>query len=149
MRLSVCAPCGLWARSSADAQQAQPAAVTVGTVAASRKPIARSADFVGRVEAIDRVEVKARVTGAISGAGCSSRRANLVKEGDSLYRIEKGLFQAAVEQAQGALERSKAAKILSTEQLQRAEDLYRQAGRHGSGAGSGPWPRTSRPRAPS
>jgi hypothetical protein len=33
----------------------------------------------------------------------------LVKEGAPLYRIEKGLFEAAVEQAQDALERSKSA----------------------------------------
>jgi membrane fusion protein (multidrug efflux system) len=128
MRLSVCmllAVCGL--ALPADAQQAQPAAVTVGTVAASRKPIAKSADFVGRVEAIDRVEVKARVTGYLEEV--QFKEGDLVKEGDSLYRIEKGLFQAAVEQAQGALERSKAAKILSTEQLQRAEELFaKQAG---------------------
>jgi hypothetical protein len=37
--------------------------------------------------------------------------------------FEKGLFQAAVEEAEGALERSKAAKTLSEIQLQRAEEL--------------------------
>jgi membrane fusion protein, multidrug efflux system len=52
-----------------------------------------------------------------------------IKEGDSLYRIEKGLFQAAVEQAEGALARSKASKVLTEAQLARAEDLLtRNAG---------------------
>jgi membrane fusion protein (multidrug efflux system) len=46
-----------------------------------------------------------------------------IKEGDPLYRIEQGLYQAAVEQAEGALERSKAAKALTEIQLQRAQDL--------------------------
>jgi len=48
---------------AAVAQQPQPAAVPVGVVRAERKPIARTVDFVGRVEAISRVEVRARITG--------------------------------------------------------------------------------------
>jgi membrane fusion protein, multidrug efflux system len=39
-----------------------------------------------------------------------------------LYQIEKGLFQAAVDKAQGALERAKAAKVLSNVELQRKEE---------------------------
>jgi len=46
-----------------------------------------------------------------------------VKEGAQLYQIEKGLFEATVGQAAGAVERSKAAKILNGLQLQRAEEL--------------------------
>ena len=53
--------CGLAA--SAFAQQAPPAAVPVGTVPAERRPVARTADFVGRVQAINRVDIQARVTG--------------------------------------------------------------------------------------
>jgi membrane fusion protein, multidrug efflux system len=107
----------------ADAQQGAPAAVSVGTVAAERKPIAQSLDFVGRVEAVNRVEIKARVTGYLEAV--LFKEGDLIKEGDALYRIEKGLFQAAVEQAQGALERSKAAKVLTVVQLQRAEGLLK------------------------
>jgi membrane fusion protein, multidrug efflux system len=39
------------------------------------------------------------------------KEGDLIKAGAQLYRIEKGLFQAQVEQAEGALERSKAAKM--------------------------------------
>jgi len=46
-----------------------------------------------------------------------------IKQGGPLYRIEKGLFETAVQQAEGALERSKASKELSAVQLQRAQDL--------------------------
>jgi membrane fusion protein, multidrug efflux system len=107
----------------ADAQQGSPSPVPVGTVAAERKPIAESLDFVGRVEAVNRVEIKARVTGYLEAL--LFNEGDLIKEGDPLYRIEKGLFQAAVEQAQGALERSKAAKVLAVVQLKRAEDLLK------------------------
>jgi membrane fusion protein, multidrug efflux system len=105
----------------ANAQQQAPAAVPVGVVKAERKPIADALDFVGRVDAINRVEIRARVTGFLEDV--LFKEGDFVKEGAPLYRIEPGLFQAAVEQAQGALERSRAAKALSEIQLQRAQDL--------------------------
>jgi membrane fusion protein (multidrug efflux system) len=109
------------------AQQGAPSAVPVGTVMAERKPISKSLDFVGRIEAINRVEIKARVSGYLEGV--LFQEGDVIQEGTPLYRIEQGLFQAAVEQAQGALERSKAAKTLTELQLQRAEELVaRQAG---------------------
>jgi membrane fusion protein, multidrug efflux system len=109
------------------AQQQQQQTVPVGTVYAERRPISQSRDFVGRVEAIDRVSVRARVTGYLEAILFTEGDA--VKKGDPLYQIERGLFEAAVEQARGALERSKAAKTLSQIQLQRAEDLLaRNAG---------------------
>jgi membrane fusion protein, multidrug efflux system len=109
------------------AQQQQPTAVPVGVVRAERKPIARTIDFVGRVEAISRVEIRARITGFLEEV--VFKEGDVIKEGTLLYRIEKGLFQAQVEQAEGAPERSKAAKILSAVQLARAEELAeKQAG---------------------
>lgn len=107
------------------AQQGAPSAVTVGTVAAELKPVTDSLDFVGRVEAINRVEVRARVTGYLEDV--LFKEGDMVKEGAPLYRIEKGLFQASVEQAQGSLERSKSAKVLTEIQLQRAEELLTRA----------------------
>jgi membrane fusion protein, multidrug efflux system len=109
------------------AQQQQQQTVPVGTVYAERRPISQSRDFVGRVEAIDRVSVQARVTGYLEAILFTE--GDFVKKGDPLYQIERGPFAAAVEQAQGALERSKAAKTLSQIQLQRAEELLaRNAG---------------------
>ena len=103
------------------AQQAPPTAIAVGTVAAELKPIERSGTLVGRVEAVQRVEVRARVTGFLDEV--LFKEGEMVKEGTPLYRIEKGLFEAAVTSAEAALERSKAAKTLSEIQLKRAQDL--------------------------
>jgi len=118
----------LAAERPAHAQQQQaPAATPVGVVQAEKKPITKSLDFVGRVEAIDRVEVRARVTGYLEEV--LFKEGDLVKEGAPLYRIEPGLFEAAVEQAQGALERSRGSRALTQIQLQRAQDLMdKQAG---------------------
>ena len=93
--------------SPARAQPADTAAVPVGTTYAERRSIAKSLDFVGRVEAISRVEVRARVTGYLDAV--LFKEGDVVKDGAPLYRIERGLFEAAVKQAEGALERSKAA----------------------------------------
>jgi len=105
----------------ANAQQGAP---SVGTVYAQRKPISRTADFVGRVVAIDGVQIRARVTGYLEAV--LFKEGDFVKKGDPLYRIEQGQFQAAVEQAQGALDRSKAAKALAEIQLKRSTGLLAQ-----------------------
>ncbi|MDR3465898.1 MAG: efflux RND transporter periplasmic adaptor subunit [Xanthobacteraceae bacterium] len=106
----------VWAQSTK-----APDAIPVGVVTAEKKAVARTLDFVGRVEAPQRVEVKARITGYLESV--DFKEGDLIKEGASLYGIEKGLFEAAVEQAQGALEKSRAAKVLTEVQLQRAEEL--------------------------
>jgi len=103
------------------AANAQEKAPPVGTVFAQRQQVAQTRDFVGRVNAIGRVEVQARVKGYLEEV--LFKEGDLVNKGDHLYHIEKGEYQAAVEEAQGALERSKAAKALTAIQLQRAEDL--------------------------
>ena len=109
--------------ASAFAQQPAPGAVPVGTVAAERKPITKTVDFVGRIQAIDRVEVHARITGYLKDV--LFKEGEVVKEGQPLYRIEKDLFQAAVGQAEGALAASKSKKLLTAIQYERAEQLTR------------------------
>jgi len=121
MRAAILAVVVAGASFSPSHAQQTPTAVPVGVVKAERKPVTPSLDFVGRVEAINRVEIKARVTGFLEEV--LFKEGDPIKEGGPLYRIEKGLFQTAVQQAEGALERSKAAKELSAVQLQRAQDL--------------------------
>ncbi len=97
---------------------------SVGTVLVQRKPIARTADFVGRVAAIDSVQIRARVTGYLEAV--LFKEGDFVKKGDPLYRIEQGQYRAAVKQAQGALDRSRAAKTLAEIQLKRSTLLLSQ-----------------------
>jgi membrane fusion protein (multidrug efflux system) len=67
--------------ASSSAQQQAPAVVPVGTIQAEHKPIAKTKNFVGRVEAINKVEVHARVTGywktSYSRKANSSRKVSL------------------------------------------------------------------------
>jgi membrane fusion protein, multidrug efflux system len=106
----------------ASSQQGAPDAIPVGIAIAQRQPVSKALDFVGRIDAINRVEIRARVKGYLEAV--LFKEGDLVKEGDPLYRIEKGLFQAAVEQAQGALETSKAQYELAGKNRKRQEELF-------------------------
>ena len=107
------------------AQKTTPQAVPVTTVNAQEKPVTKAKDFVGRIEATDRVEVRARVTGYLEAV--LFKEGELVKEGQPLYRIEPDTFKAAVEQAEGALAGTKASKILSNVELERAKELLQKS----------------------
>jgi membrane fusion protein (multidrug efflux system) len=104
-------------------QAQQPAAISVGTVAAALRPITQATEFVGRVEAINRVDVRARITGYLEDV--LFKDGAYVKEGDVLYRIEPDTFQAAVQQAQGDLLKAQGALANATAQLARTQELVK------------------------
>jgi membrane fusion protein (multidrug efflux system) len=109
---------------SVHAEFAAPAPVPVGTVTAERKAISKSLEFVGRVEAVNRVEIKARVKGFLEEV--LFKEGDLIEEGAPLYQIEKALFEADVQKAEGDLARSKAANTLAQLELNRAEELLKR-----------------------
>ena len=119
--------CVLLATSLSCVRAADGAEATVSTVTAERRPITKSFDFVGRLDAPERVAITARVKGFLEEV--LFREGDTVQQGAPLYRIEKALFDADVEQAQGALERADAELTLASIQRQRAEELLsRNAG---------------------
>src|SRR5690242_18054930 len=84
----------------------------VGVVEAIRRPITETSEFLGRIEAINRVNVVARVS-AFLDQRLFSEGAEITK-GDELYRLERGPFeadlaskQAQVAQLQATLELAK------------------------------------------
>jgi membrane fusion protein (multidrug efflux system) len=105
----------------ASAQQAT--AVPVGTVVAELRPITKATEFVGRVEAPERVEIRARITGFLQDI--LFKEGEVVKAGDVLYRIEPETFQAAVQQAQGALLQAQGNVANATVQLGRTQELVK------------------------
>jgi membrane fusion protein (multidrug efflux system) len=106
---------------SAQGQAPQPAAIPVGTVAAELRPITKATEFVGRVEAMERVDIRARVTGFLQQI--QFKDGAFVKEGDVLYRIERETFDAAVQQARGALIEAQGKYANATAQRARTEEL--------------------------
>jgi membrane fusion protein (multidrug efflux system) len=74
---------------------AQPAAAgppAVGVVEAIKRPITETSEFLGRIEAVNRVNVVARVTAFLEKRLFNEGAE--VKKGDELYRLERGPFEA-------------------------------------------------------
>jgi membrane fusion protein (multidrug efflux system) len=97
----------------------------VGVQVAERRPITETIEFVGRVEATDRVNIRARVTGFLQER--LFREGGDVTEGEVLYRLERAPFQAQVEQAQANLAGANATLENTRVALSRAREL-RQSG---------------------
>ena len=124
MRTIICGTvAGLLLLTPAYPQPRPQGPVPVGVVTAAKQPVARSAEFVGRIEAIERVDLRARVTGYLDAV--LFKEGDRVKEGDPLFRIDQAPFQASVQQAQGALLRAQGAYTNANLQAQRAEELVK------------------------
>jgi membrane fusion protein (multidrug efflux system) len=93
----------------------------VGVVTAERKPVTESTEFVGRIEAVNRVEVRARVTGFLQER--LFQEGQEVKAGDVLFRIERAPFEAQLQQAQANVASAQATLQNAQVALQRAREL--------------------------
>jgi membrane fusion protein (multidrug efflux system) len=93
----------------------------VSTIVAERKPVTESSDFVGRIEAQFRVDLRARVTGFLQERLFAEGQE--VRAGDVLFRLEKPPFEAQLEQARAQLASAQAQAINSRVSLQRAQEL--------------------------
>jgi len=80
-------------------------------------------DFIGRVVAIDKVDVVARVPGFIEERNFTEGQ--MVKKGDLLFRIEQDTYKAAVDQQSANLAKAKATEVNANLQLQRAQALVK------------------------
>lgn len=107
---------------SAVAQGASPPPA-VSVVAAASRQVTETASFVGRVVAIDKVDVVARASGFINERNFTEGQQ--VKTGDLLFRIEPDTYKAAVDQQTANLARAKATEVNANLQLQRGQDLVR------------------------
>ncbi|WP_198375367.1 efflux RND transporter periplasmic adaptor subunit [Neoroseomonas rubea] len=97
----------------------------VGVMPAERRPVTETTEFVGRVEATDRVNIRARVTGFLQER--LFREGGDVAAGDVLYRIERAPFEAQLEQAEASLAGATATVENARVALARAREL-RQTG---------------------
>src|SRR4029077_9706443 len=110
--------------SAAMAQTAPPPppAVTVSPVA-SRQVTDTGNGFIGRVVAIDKVDVVARVAGFIEQRNFTEGQQ--VKTGDLLFRIEQDTYRAAVDQQKANVAKAQATQLNASLQLQRAQELVK------------------------
>ncbi len=113
--LSVIARCGAAAAQSAS----PPPAVSVAPVVS--RQVTETGAFIGRVTAIDKVDIVARVTGFIEERYFTEGQR--VKTGDLLFRIEQATYKAAVEQQRANLAKAKATEVNAALQLARGKEL--------------------------
>src|SRR5579863_6133033 len=113
MILAAISPC--WA------QQAPPPAVGVEKV--DREPITETSEFLGRVQAINRVDLSARVTAFLEKRLFTEGAE--VGEGDLLYQLEQGPFEADVQAKQAAVKQVEAQLRNAELTLDRAQQLLR------------------------
>jgi membrane fusion protein, multidrug efflux system len=100
----------------------QAAAAPAVTVA---QPVQRTVtdwdEFTGRFEAVEEVQVRARVGGYVTSVAFQDGA--IVRAGDLLYVIDPRPFEAAAEQAQGQLSDAKARIELAQREFERATTL--------------------------
>jgi len=106
-------------KPAADKKPSSPAAVEIATI--EPKPIRLSDEFNGRVESINSVDVRARVTGYVDNV--AYREGDSVKRGDLLFVIDPRPFRDALDSAKASLEREKAAAAFADIQEKRAQRL--------------------------
>ncbi|MGO4670117.1 efflux RND transporter periplasmic adaptor subunit [Bosea sp. 2RAB26] len=99
--------------------QMPPPAVAVLQVEPRAVPVVR--DLPGRIAATRVAEVRARVSGILLER--VFQQGTLVRQGDVLYRIDPKLFEVRVASAQAALQKAKAGKANSEQQLARQKTL--------------------------
>jgi multidrug efflux system membrane fusion protein len=109
------------AASAAPAEQ--PVAVTVAVVEPRQATLWD--EFSGRLEAVDRVEVRPRVAGAILATNFTEGA--LVKAGDVLFTIDPAPYAAEVDKAQAQLEAAKARAAFASNELERGAQLVGNA----------------------
>jgi membrane fusion protein, multidrug efflux system len=113
--LSFIARCG-----AAAAQGTSPPPAVAVTPVVSRQ-VTETGDFIGRVTAIDKVDIVARVPGFLEE--CYFTEGQQVKTGDLLFRIEQATYKSAVEQQRANLAKAKATEVNAALQLGRGKEL--------------------------
>lgn len=103
------------------AAPAAPAAPPVSAAIVLEKPIAETQEFSGRLEAIERVEIRPRVSGFITAV--NFKPGSEVKKGDVLFVVDPRPYQAEATRAQAAAASARAKADLAKRELARAESL--------------------------
>jgi len=92
------------------------------TVAAPLKmPVPAEEEYVGRFTAVDSIEVKTRVSGALEAV--HFKDGEMVQKGQRLFSIDRRPFEISLDQARATLGQAEAALELANSELARARDL--------------------------
>jgi multidrug efflux system membrane fusion protein len=106
-------------RQAFTAPAAPPTAVTVAAVEA--RNITEWDEFIGRVEAVESVEIRPRVSGYIERVAFIA--GSQVRKGDLLFQIDPRPYQAEVARAEAELAQARSAAAFADRNLERSKQL--------------------------
>ncbi len=112
---------GLRHSTASEKPAAAPAAIPVTVAAVERREVTPYDEFSGRLEAVDRVEVRPRVAGAIQSAHFTEGA--LVHAGDLLVTIDPAPYAAEMDRAQAQLAAAQARLDNAVTEFQRSQRL--------------------------
>jgi membrane fusion protein (multidrug efflux system) len=122
LRLTLLIALALIGSVFADRASAQaPPPPAVGVVKVDSRPVTESTEFVGRIQAVDRVDLVARITGFLEERLFNEGAE--VQKGDLLFRIERGPFEADLQQKTGSVGENNALLTEANNVLNRARTL--------------------------
>ena len=104
-------------------ETAAPAPLPVTVAQPTKRTVTDWDEFTGRFDAIEEVQIRARVTGFVTSVDFNDGA--IVKAGDLLYQIDPRQYEAVAEQAKGQLDDGNAKIDLAQRELARAESLVR------------------------
>lgn len=107
--------------AQSEAQPAGPPPPTVTAAEVIAREVTEWDEFTGRLEAVNAVSVRPRVSGYVSAV--RFQEGALVRKGDLLFQIDPRPFQAEVDRLRAELVRARATVQRAGSELQRAERL--------------------------
>ena len=105
------------------AQQPAASAPPVTVAQPTKRTVTDWDEFTGRFDAIEQVQIRARVTGFVTSV--EFKDGAMVKTGDLLYVIDPRQYEAVAEQSRGQLADAKARVDLAERELERAQQLIK------------------------
>lgn len=108
--------------AKADAATAQPAATPVSVATVAKSDVTVWDEFSGRLEAVERVDIRSRVAGAVQAV--HFREGALVKQGELLITIDPAPYVAEVERAEAQVASARARQSYARSEQERARRLW-------------------------
>lgn len=115
---------GLQKSHATNAASAEPQATPVSVAAVVESNVAAWDEFSGRLEAVDRVDVRSRVAGAIQST--HFQEGALVKQGDLLLSIDPAPYAAEVERAEAQVVAAQSRVSYTKSENERAQRLWEE-----------------------
>jgi multidrug efflux system membrane fusion protein len=111
--------------AQASAPEAAPPAVPVSVATVAEREVTTWDEFSGRLEAVERVEVRSRVAGAVQAV--HFREGAIVNKGDLLVTIDPAPYAAEVERAEAQVAAAQARLTHANNEHARAKRLWEES----------------------